>query len=90
MTQQRFDSNTGAAAVMINHDLPSIPFDRMWADVPLWFPLMLSNQRFIGRVDFAKFTDEPRDAEMVKWWIGTIAPSGSDEPDRTRSTFESV
>ncbi|GJJ10750.1 hypothetical protein Clacol_004978 [Clathrus columnatus] len=63
-----------AAAIMSN-DLPSIPFDHMWPDVPLWFPLMLSEKRFIGRVDFAKFKDDAtgtlKDA-MVKWWIGTI------------------
>lgn len=66
-------------AAAITNDLPSIPFDHMWADVPLWFPLMLRLKRFAGRVDFAKFTDEPKDAKMLKWWIGTIASESASD-----------
>ena len=30
----------------------SIPFESMWADDPLWFPLFLKGQRFKGRIIF--------------------------------------
>ena len=45
------------------HELPSVPFDKMWPDVVLWFPLLLSRRNFVGRVDFAK------DDTMQKWTI---------------------
>lgn len=29
-------------------DLDSIPFDKMWADDRLWFPLLLKDAKFSG------------------------------------------
>jgi 8-oxo-dGTP diphosphatase len=32
--------------------LTQIPYDRMWADDPIWFPLMPAGKRFQGRLLF--------------------------------------
>jgi 8-oxo-dGTP diphosphatase len=37
-----------AEAAPLWTDVDSIPFDRMWADDKLWFPLMLSGRKFQG------------------------------------------
>ncbi|KAJ8251135.1 hypothetical protein GJAV_G00217690 [Gymnothorax javanicus] len=33
-------------------DLESIPFDQMWADDRLWFPLLLKKKKFLGYFKF--------------------------------------
>ncbi|KIM32967.1 hypothetical protein M408DRAFT_326650 [Serendipita vermifera MAFF 305830] len=57
----------------------TIPLHRMWKDDVLWYPLLLSKRRFIGRVDLveAPSTPEPLDPSaplhpLVKWWFATI------------------
>ncbi|EJT99904.1 hypothetical protein DACRYDRAFT_101040 [Dacryopinax primogenitus] len=54
--------------------LPSIPFDNMWPDDELWFPLFLAKKSFVGRVDFNKPVDGEKnskmeDGPMRKWWF---------------------
>ncbi|KAF8508622.1 NUDIX hydrolase domain-like protein [Hysterangium stoloniferum] len=51
---------------------PPFPFGQMWSDVRLWLPLMITRRKFIGRVDFAKITEESKNADRVKWWIATV------------------
>lgn len=34
------------------YDIQTIPFEKMWPDDVLWFPLLLSNQKFYGYVIF--------------------------------------
>jgi len=55
-------------------DLPVIPFDRMWPDDDLWFPLMLAKKTYVGRVDFDKppagdAAQKMEDGAMRKWWF---------------------
>ncbi|KAG8961966.1 hypothetical protein FRC03_004784 [Tulasnella sp. 419] len=54
--------------------LPPVPFDKMWKDDYLWWPMLLKKQRFIGRVDFGLPTN-PEDwnsANLLKWWFGAL------------------
>jgi hypothetical protein len=46
--------------------LPDIPWDKLWEDDQYWFPLLLANKRFAGRVDFEKDFGDIR-----RWWFGT-------------------
>jgi len=39
-------------AIPLWFDLAAIPYERMWADDPLWLPGMLAGRRFIGRFIF--------------------------------------
>ncbi|KAI0071591.1 hypothetical protein K474DRAFT_1668861 [Panus rudis PR-1116 ss-1] len=50
-------------AEQIQDGLPSIPYKQMWADDPYWLPLLLKNERFAARMDFAK------DGSLRKWWV---------------------
>ncbi|KAG6808551.1 hypothetical protein H0H92_003761, partial [Tricholoma furcatifolium] len=50
-------------------NLPSIPYDKMWADDIHWFPLMLSKTKFAGRADFKRDGDG---FVMEKWWFGAL------------------
>ncbi|TFY73245.1 hypothetical protein EWM64_g10767 [Hericium alpestre] len=47
--------------------LSSIPFASMWEGDYLWFPFLLSNQHFTGRVDFEEVDGVPR---LARWWFG--------------------
>ncbi|KZT52509.1 hypothetical protein CALCODRAFT_502226 [Calocera cornea HHB12733] len=56
--------------------LPQIPFDDMWPDDDLWFPLFLAKKSFVGRVDFNKPPVAPEgsegkmeDGSMRRWWF---------------------
>lgn len=54
--------------------LPSIPFENMWPDDDLWFPLFLAKKSFVGRVDFNKPAESDKDGKMEdgsmrKWWF---------------------
>jgi hypothetical protein len=33
-------------------DFDQVPFDSMWADDPLWFPLLLAGKSFVGTIVF--------------------------------------
>jgi 8-oxo-dGTP diphosphatase/2-hydroxy-dATP diphosphatase len=48
-----------------------IPFDSMWKDDPLWFPLMLSGKRFEGDVVFA-------DKNVIESHDIKVLPSGTE------------
>ena len=48
--------------------LDAIPFDRMWADDRLWFPLMLAGSSFDGRFLFDG-------DEMLGWELSQSAPA---------------
>jgi len=61
---------------MSNSGLRPIPFDRMWEDDRHWFPLMLSRQFFVGRVDFSRSVDSSGDSKMVRWWFGVEGKVG--------------
>lgn len=55
-------------------NLPDIPYDKMWEDDRIWFPIMLSGKEFQGRCDFHCITkneldDKPRWV-MDRWWFG--------------------
>lgn len=51
----------------------ALPIERMWPDVALWMPILLSGKRFMGRVDYARIeADVKSEEDMVKWWFGTI------------------
>jgi len=52
--------------------LPIVPFERMWVDDPLWFPFLLRNQPFIGRVDVGRpvVENDLTSAPLMKWWFG--------------------
>ena len=43
-----------------------IPYAQMWADDVFWMPMLLANQPFVGRADFAK------DGTMQKWWFAEL------------------
>ena len=47
-------------------DLKAIPYSQMWADDVFWVPMLLANQPFVGRADFAK------DGTMQKWWFAEL------------------
>lgn len=55
-----------------------VPLHRMWKDDILWYPLLLSKRRFVGRVDLveASTTNAPDSGSplfpLVKWWIATL------------------
>jgi 8-oxo-dGTP diphosphatase / 2-hydroxy-dATP diphosphatase len=44
--------------------LDEIPFDSMWADDPLWFPLFLDNKKFEGTIIFRN-NDEMLSHEII-------------------------
>lgn len=48
-----------------NGDLQPVPYDKMWADDVYWLDLLLANQSFAGRADFAV-----DGKAMIKWWFG--------------------
>jgi len=58
--------------------LPSIPFEKMWADDPMWFPFLLSKRSFVGRVDFGESTvaGDWNSAPITRWWFGAPAKAG--------------
>ena len=37
-------------------DVKDLPFERMWPDDEIWYPLFLSDRRFAGTVHFTKTT----------------------------------
>lgn len=45
--------------------LPSIPWDKLWDDDQYWLPLLFSQKRFQGRVDFG-----PDFGPIRRWWFG--------------------
>ena len=47
-----------------------IPFDRMWADDRIWFPYLLQETFFYGRVDFGKSPVEGGECVFERWWFG--------------------
>ena len=49
-------------------DLPPIPFDEMWGSDRFWIPLLLDNQRFVGRTDFTQ--QEEGKFKLLRWWFG--------------------
>ena len=50
--------------------LDGVPYDLMWADDRLWFPVMLAGDGFAGRFIF------DGDA-MLDWWLRRLPGSGS-------------
>lgn len=55
--------------------LPGIPYERMWEDDKIWFPLLLAKTPFVGRVDFGRLdekTGEGANEPMVKWWFASV------------------
>ncbi|EIN08926.1 hypothetical protein PUNSTDRAFT_52383 [Punctularia strigosozonata HHB-11173 SS5] len=55
-----------ADASSTTHAYPTIPWDKLWEDDQYWFPLLLANKPFAGRVDF-----EEGFGKIRKWWFGT-------------------
>jgi 8-oxo-dGTP diphosphatase/2-hydroxy-dATP diphosphatase len=54
------------------NDLPPIPFSRMWETDHVWFPLLISHRKFVGRADF---TQNGAELKPYKWWYGVLSPS---------------
>ncbi len=55
--------------------LPGIPYERMWEDDKIWFPLLLAKTPFVGRVDFGRLDEKTGDGAnepMVKWWFASV------------------
>jgi 8-oxo-dGTP diphosphatase len=52
-----------------------IPYDHMWADDRVWFPLMLAGQRFQGRFlfDGRYHAGPPSDHERLKVGVGRVS-----------------
>jgi len=44
-------------------DLDDVPFDRMWADDPHWWPYLLAEKTFAGTLTFTNTTT------LVEYWI---------------------
>jgi len=56
--------------------LPGVPYERMWEDDKIWFPLLLAKTPFVGRVDFGRLdgkTGEGANEPMVKWWFASVS-----------------
>lgn len=53
----------------VNGHIPTIPYDRMWADDIHWLPQLIKGQRFAGRADIVKDGDG---FVMKKFWFGTV------------------
>ncbi|PPQ88547.1 hypothetical protein CVT25_009927 [Psilocybe cyanescens] len=51
---------------------PSIPFSQMWESDPVWFPLLISKQKFVGRADFTRDGEE---FKLHRWWYATVSSS---------------
>ncbi|CAK5272132.1 unnamed protein product, partial [Mycena citricolor] len=49
----------------------NLPFDDMWAADRYWFPLLVSGQHFIGRLDFDN-GGEDNGYILRRWWIGKV------------------
>lgn len=49
---------------------PPVPFEKMWADDLLWFPMLLGGESFCGRVDFTECQDNGTGGKMTKFWFG--------------------
>lgn len=58
---------TGAKMV-VDSELPPIPYDRMWEADHLWLPLLLEKRHFLVRTDFIR--DGEADV-LRKWWCGS-------------------
>ncbi|TFK49363.1 hypothetical protein OE88DRAFT_1662886 [Heliocybe sulcata] len=59
------------ATVAESSALPSIPFQQMWDDDGIWFPLLLAKRKFNGRVDFR--LNARGESKLTKWWFGAEA-----------------
>lgn len=59
--------------------LPPIPFSQMWETDDVWFPLLISKRKFIGRADFIK---SAAGLKPYKWWYGVVP--ASDEEGRNQ------
>jgi len=57
--------------------LSVVPLHRMWVDDRLWFPLLLSERHFAGRVDLVDSADPSKALDtslypLVKWWFAAL------------------
>ncbi|TFK49361.1 hypothetical protein OE88DRAFT_414643 [Heliocybe sulcata] len=59
------------ATVAESSALPSIPFQQMWEDAEIWFPLLLAKRKFNGRGDFR--LNARGESKLTKWWFGAEA-----------------
>lgn len=51
--------------------LSQVPYDEMWPDDRLWFPLLLEGEYFHGRCDFHREgSDEQPLWILERWWFG--------------------
>ncbi|KIM85679.1 hypothetical protein PILCRDRAFT_65906, partial [Piloderma croceum F 1598] len=53
-----------------HHDLPPIPYDKLWESDHLWLPLVIEKRHFVARTDFIRQGDSD---VLQKWWIGAEA-----------------
>ena len=51
----------------------SLPFDRMWDTDSYWYPMLLSNKFFVGRIDNM---GAPGNFVTQKWWFG-VSPDAN-------------
>lgn len=52
----------------------SIPFSQMWESDSVWFPLLISKQKFAGRADFTRDGEE---FKLHRWWYATVSELSS-------------
>jgi 8-oxo-dGTP diphosphatase/2-hydroxy-dATP diphosphatase len=70
MRPQWFDLSPQAGSTADALELGPIPFDDMWEDDKYWFPMLLSDAKFIGRVDFSGMNSNGTGGSMRRWWFG--------------------
>lgn len=68
MRPEWFSTKSSQDSERSSNDLyPEIPYTKMWETDWVWFPLLLSKKKFVGRADFT------RDGDVYKpfrWWYG--------------------